>query len=163
MNDVFKKSLHIALFASALVSSLAAHAEPPVMQVAEDDAVMRAAMAKARSALPSFWKSFDKPGRGETAFALKISLMAPSQKVEHIWVNSVKRLPDGRLTGKLDNEPEALPGAKAGDTVTFSDANISDWMFTRKGKIVGNETMRPLLAQMSKEEADALRALMETP
>lgn len=141
----------------------AACAEPPVVQVAEDDAAMRAAMARARATLPTFWSAFEKPAAGETAFSVKVSLMAPTKKVEHIWVNSVKRLPDGKLTGKLDNEPEALPGATAGDAITFSEANVSDWMFTRKGKIVGNETMRPLLARLPVEEADALRKMLEKP
>ncbi len=137
--------------------------EDRVVQVADDDAAIKAAMAKARASLPAFWKAFDKPGPGEAAFNLKVSLMAPSKRIEHVWVNALARAADGKFTGRIDNEPQDMTGAKAGDVVTFSEANISDWMFTRDGKIVGNETMRPLLAHMSKEEADAYRAMLETP
>ena len=35
-------------------------------------------------------------------------------------------------------------------------------MFTRNGKIVGGETIKPLLKAMPKADADALRARMET-
>jgi uncharacterized protein YegJ (DUF2314 family) len=36
-------------------------------------------------------------------------------------------------------------------------------MFMRNGKLVGNETMRPLLKRMPKEQADRYRAMYETP
>ncbi len=45
----------------------------------------------------------------------------------------------------------------------FGDADISDWMFTRNGKIVGGETIKPLLKSLPKADADALRARMESP
>ena len=32
----------------------------------------------------------------------------------------------------------------------FREADISDWMFTRNGKIVGGETIKPLLKAMPK-------------
>jgi len=136
-------------------------AEDRVVQVADDDAAVKAAMAKARASLLTFWKSFEKPGPGEAAFNLKVALMGPSKKVEHVWVKSIRRLANGKFTGKIDNHPQDLPGVKAGDVVTFSEAEISDWMFTRNGKIVGNETMRPLLAHMPRKEADAYRAMLE--
>jgi len=36
-------------------------------------------------------------------------------------------------------------------------------LFMRNGKMVGNETMRPVLKQLPKEEADEYRQIMETP
>ena len=54
-------------------------------------------------------------------------------------------------------------GKRAGDLAEFREADISDWMFLRNGKIVGGETIRPMLKKMSKADADALRARMETP
>jgi uncharacterized protein YegJ (DUF2314 family) len=45
----------------------------------------------------------------------------------------------------------------------FKEADISDWMFMRNGKIVGGETIRPLLKSLPKANADALRAKLETP
>ncbi|MCX7900217.1 MAG: DUF2314 domain-containing protein [Methylocystis sp.] len=152
----------LATFGEALTGPARA-VEEGAVEVAGDDAAMKAAMAKARASLPTFWKSFEKPGPGEAAFNLKVALMAPSKKLEHIWVNSIRRLADGKFAGRIDNTPQELPGVKAGDEVTFSEANISDWMFTRNGKIVGNETIRPMLADMPKDEADAYRAMLEKP
>ncbi len=153
------------LFAALSVMSLGAAraAGDAIVQVAEEDTAVKAAMAKARASLPTFWHAFEKPGPGEAAFNLKVALENKSKQVEHVWVNAIARTAGGKFTGKIDNTPEALAGAKAGDMVTFSQANISDWMFTRNGKIVGNETMRPLLAHMPKEEAEAYRAMLETP
>ena len=64
---------------------------------------------------------------------------------------------------RFANVPVHLPGRHVGDLVTFGDADISDWMFMRNGKIVGCETTRPLLKSMSKADANAFRARLETP
>ena len=53
--------------------------------------------------------------------------------------------------------------ANAGDKVEFTEADISDWMFMRNGKIVGGETIKPTLKSLPKADADALRARMEQP
>ena len=38
----------------------------------------------------------------------------------------------------------------------FTEADISDWMLMRNGKIIGGETIWPLLKSMPKADADAL-------
>ena len=43
------------------------------------------------------------------------------------------------------------------------ETDISDWMYLRNGKIVGGETIKPLLKAMPKADANALSARMETP
>ena len=46
-----------------------------VINVADDDPQMLAAIAKARETLPQFWTVFDKPARGESGFSItKIEL-----------------------------------------------------------------------------------------
>ena len=87
----------------------------------------------------------------------------PPNNGEHIWIAEVKKLPDGRYSGRFANAPVHLPGRHIGDLVAFGEADISDWMFMRNGKIVGGETIRPMLKSMPKAEAAALRARMETP
>ena len=54
------------------------------------------------------------------------------------------------------------PGKHEGELAEFTEADISDWMFMRNGKIVGGETIRPLLKSMpkaddSRQDGDALR------
>jgi Uncharacterized protein conserved in bacteria (DUF2314) len=51
------------------------------------------------------------------------------------------------LFAKVRQRARDLPGKKAGDVTEFKEADISDWRFTRNGKIVGGET-RPLLKAM---------------
>jgi hypothetical protein len=63
----------------------------------------------------------------------------------------------------INNEPVYAKQVKAGERYEFGDAEISDWLFMRNGKMVGNETMRPLLKQLPQEEADEYRRIMETP
>mgnify|MGYP001254161510 CR=1 FL=1 len=67
------------------------------------------------------------------------------------------------LTGTINNKPALVKSVRTGQTYEFTEDRISDWLFMRKGKMVGNETMRPLLARMPTEEADAYRAMLETP
>jgi len=78
-------------------------------------------------------------------------------------LSKVRKLAGGLYSGRFANAPVHFPGRRIGDLVTFKDADISDWMFMRNGKIVGRETIKPLLKSMPKADADALRARMETP
>jgi Uncharacterized protein conserved in bacteria (DUF2314) len=75
----------------------------------------------------------------------------------------MKQTADGGYSGRFANAPRDLPGRKAGEVALFGEADISDWMFMRNGKIVGGETIRPLLKSLPKADADALRARLETP
>jgi len=120
-------------------------------------------LADMRAALPTFWASYDAPKPSETGHSLKVRFPNPKNNGEHIWIAEVKKTADGRYSGRFANAPRDLPGKKAGDVAEFREADISDWMFTRNGKIVGGETIKPLLKAMPKADADALRARMETP
>lgn len=78
-------------------------------------------------------------------------------------MGDVKKLSDGTYSGRFDNQPRDLPGKSGGDLAEFRQSAISDWMFIRNNKIVGGETIKPLLKSMPKAEANALRARMERP
>jgi uncharacterized protein YegJ (DUF2314 family) len=137
--------------------------QSPVVNVPSADVEMAAAIAKARATLPTFWASYENPKPSETGHSLKVRFRYRTVDGEHIWMADVKKLADGRYSGRFANEPRYLPGKRAGDLVEFGEADISDWMFLRNGKIVGGETIRPLLKSLPKADADALRARMETP
>jgi uncharacterized protein YegJ (DUF2314 family) len=165
------KCVVAAVIAAALAllgsptTDLRAQAEDrsPVIDVSSANAEMNAAIAKARATLPTFWASYDAPKPSETGHSLKVRFPNPRTNGEHIWIADVKKIADGRYSGRFANAPRDLPGKKAGDVTEFKEADISDWMFTRNGKIVGGETIRPLLKAMPKADADALRARLETP
>jgi uncharacterized protein YegJ (DUF2314 family) len=137
----------------------------PVIGVPSADAEMNAAIAKAQATLPTFWSSFAKPGNGEERFTLKVRFRVnrPGGALdEHIWVDSIEPLANGKLAGRLANDPRDIEG-KFGDPVEFRSEQISDWMFMRNGKIVGGETIRVLLPRMPKAQADDLREKLEKP
>jgi uncharacterized protein YegJ (DUF2314 family) len=154
----------IAVLGSAIhLMDAAAEDRSPIIDIANGDPEMAAAIAKARATLPAFWASYEAPKAAEAGHSLKVRFPTGGNRGEHIWMAEVKKLPGGRYSGRFANQPRDLPGKRAGDMVQFAEADISDWMYMRNGKIVGGETIRPMLKRMPKADADALRARMETP
>nr|WP_249128203.1 DUF2314 domain-containing protein [Bradyrhizobium lablabi] len=158
----------LAAFVAALGSAIlfmdaAAEQRSTIVDVATGDPEMAAAIAKARATLPAFWASWEAPKSNEDGHSLKVRFPTHGTNGEHIWMAEVKKLPGGRYSGRFANQPRDLPGRRAGDLVEFREAAISDWMYLRNGKIVGGETIRPMLRRMPKAEAEALRARLETP
>jgi uncharacterized protein YegJ (DUF2314 family) len=139
-----------------------AHAET-VIDVPNGDPEMAVAIGKARASLPAFWASYDNPKSSEGGHSLKVRFPYGSNSHEHIWMAEVKKLADGRYSGRFANALVHLPGRRIGDLVEFTEADISDWMFMRNGKIAGGATIWPVLKSMPKAEAAALRARMEMP
>jgi len=135
----------------------------PVIDLSSGNAEMNAAIAKGRATLPTFWASYDAPKSSETGHSLKVRFANPRNNGEHVWMADVKKTADGRYSGRFANAPRDLPGKKAGEVALFTEADISDWMFMRNSKIVGGETIKPMLKLMTKADADTFRARMETP
>src|SRR5262245_25201019 len=123
-----------AAFAAALAvlgsptGNVWAQDRSPVIDVSSGNPEMNAAIAKARGTLPAFWASYDAPKPSETGHSLKARFPKPGSGHEHIWMADVKKIGDGRYSGKFANVPRDLPGKKAGDAAEFKEADISDWM-----------------------------------
>ena len=132
-----------------------------VISVPSDDTEMTAAIAKARAGLSDFWKAHDKPGAGEKDFALKVAVTEKGQ-TEHFWLIDVVRK-DGKLSGTINNDPQFVQSVKPGQRYEFTAEAVSDWLYMRNGRMVGNETMRPLLKRMPKEQAASYKAMYEKP
>lgn len=145
----------ILLFLFPVNSPIAIGQGGPIT-VPGDDEEMNVAIEKARRRLPWFMAQLAKPGAGESGFAVKVQLPVINHETdvngEHIWVINIEIDPEGNLSGDIDNDPQHLSGLKAGDRLVFTIDEITDWMFLRNGKIVGNETRRALLKFMSPEE-----------
>ena len=150
----------VALTAIA-VSPVTFAAEDKVIMVESDDAEMSAAIAKARSTIGEFWRQFEESDAGVSDFALKVRI-EDRNGVEFFWLTDIER-DQGKYSGKIDNDPGIVKNVKFGQRYSFADGDIADWSFMRNGKIVGNETMRPLLKHMSAEEAAGYRDMLETP
>lgn len=158
------RRLFLAAFAVLTLTAatpLAALAQSTLMLVPNGDPDMAAAITKARANLPTFWKAFEHPGAGEEGFALKVAIQ-DGDDVEHFWLMNIARDGD-KLSGTINNEPGVVRNVRNGGRHAFTAAQISDWLFMRNGKMVGNETMRPLLKRMPKAQADGYRAMYETP
>ncbi len=136
-------------------------ASDEVILVPEDDPKMAAAIAKARGTIATFWRSFEKPGPGEGSYALKVGI-SDKGHVEFFWLTDIERKASA-FVGTINNEPATVRSVKLNQRYTFTQAEIVDWLFMRHGKMVGNETMRPLLDQMPKDQAERYRAMYEKP
>jgi len=168
LSQPIKWAISAVVTAVALFGVLTLRPDPEVevadrvISVADTDTEMNAAIARARATLPLFWASYDAPKRTETEHSLKVRFPTAGND-EHIWMSPVKKLPGGEYAARFADTPHNLPGKRLGDLAEFKDADISDWMFMRNGKIVGGETIKPLLKSMPKADADALRARLEQP
>ena len=157
------RTLHITLVILAVVLALftACSKRDKVINVADDDPEMLAAIAKARDTLPEFWKVFDKPEHGESGFSLKVKI-TDKRGAEHFWVTDLQKQ-DGKIMGTINNDPDIVASVKLGDRIEVPEADISDWLYMRDDKMVGNETIRPLLKKMPADEAKKLKSIMANP
>jgi uncharacterized protein YegJ (DUF2314 family) len=149
------------IVAAVLATTACASDSDPVYGVAADDPEMNEAIAQARASLPQFWEAFESRQGGASDFALKVRI-EDSDAIEHFWVIDLERT-NGKVTGVINNDPETVANVKLGDVISIRDEAISDWLYMRNGKMVGNHTLRPLLSQMPKDEADQLRSMLADP
>ena len=157
-----RTSLIVAVLLGMLLSTLAACSNrDKAVMVEGDDPEMAAAIAKARSTLPHFWQVFDNRERGESKFSLKVEIK-DERGSEFFWVIDLERR-DGKTTGAINNDPNVVAGVKLGDRIEIPEADIADWLYMRDGKMIGNETLKPLLKRMPAEEAARFKSLMADP
>jgi uncharacterized protein YegJ (DUF2314 family) len=118
--------------------------------VDDDDRGMAAAIRRARRTIDVFLEALAHPKRGDRDFGIK-ALFATKTRREHLWVNDPTW--DGRcFVGRLGNDPEIIRKLAAGDRCKVELARLSDWMFVRRSKLVGGETIRLLRKRMTPYE-----------
>ena len=160
-----------ALFGSAVLAGFAVAAQERAVETKDKtivyragDPEMAAAVEKARQTLPDFWRMFAAPEGDVGQFALKVAVGDPGVNItEHFWLGSLKTLDDGRIEGTINNVPNHVKSVKHGQRYAFKTDDITDWMFYRRGKIVGGHTIRPLLKRLPRERADQIRRMLEDP
>ena len=139
----------------------AAFAEDKIISVPNEDAAMNAAIAKARARLPDFWEKLANPPTGTEGYSVKVAIR-DGDRTEHFWTSDIERTGE-RISAVIANEPQTVTTVREGQRIDVPEADISDWMFMRNGKVVGNETLRVLLDYMPDEEAAQYRAVLEEP
>ncbi len=103
---------------------------------------IESAQQKARTTLPDFWKKLKAPASGEKNFALMIK-----HQGGHMWLGGISRN-GNQITGIVDKEltdMEDAKGLKLGQSVSIAEKDIVDWLYTRNGRIVGNQSLRVLI------------------
>jgi uncharacterized protein YegJ (DUF2314 family) len=141
----FSASIVMALIWLCASFAAAGAGGPPAIRLPGNDAEMSAA----------------NPAANERGFAVKLAI-SDGDLTEYFWLVDLKR--DGHeISGAIGNEPALIGIVKLGERVRFSEEEIADWSYVRGAKMVGNETMRPLLRRMSRSQAEQLESLYETP
>jgi uncharacterized protein YegJ (DUF2314 family) len=65
--------------------------------------------------------------------------------------------------GTINNDPNTVTNVKLGERIEIPEADITDWLYMRDGKMVGNRTLKPLFKQMPTAEVERLKILMADP
>jgi uncharacterized protein YegJ (DUF2314 family) len=159
------KSLVCALFAALLILAAPAAVvaqDSSYIKVPNEDQEMNEAKDKARASLAHFWEKFANPGPDDSGFSIKVALPYGRNNTEHIWTRDIERK-DGKISAVINNTPRDVKTVRLGQRIDVADAQISDWMYMRAGKIVGNYTMRPLLKRMPPQDAARYRAMLADP
>ncbi|HKY87346.1 MAG TPA: DUF2314 domain-containing protein [Pseudorhodoplanes sp.] len=115
-----------------------------IVIVAKNDPAMAATMQKARDSLDGFLKLAATPPAGASSFSVKVAIR-DGNDAEYFWITPFT--PKGEtFSGKLNNSPRTVRRSmKLGDTLTFTKAEIVDWMYVDKGGMKGNYTACALM------------------
>lgn len=110
----------------------------PIIEISDDDPLMRQAVEKARESWPSFVAAF------ETQAGENFSVKAPvryEDLMEYIWI-AVRALEAGRIYGELGNDPGNLGPLKFGSKVVVPLEELNDWAYVdRDGNFQGGFTI----------------------
>jgi uncharacterized protein YegJ (DUF2314 family) len=120
--------------------------------VAKSDPTMARAMSKARQTLPDFLNVATAPRPGMKGFAVKVAIRE-GDSAEYFWITPFTDK-DGEFSGAINNTPRQVHSVKLGQTVTFNQSEIVDWMYMDGDKMKGNYTACALLKSASKQEVE---------
>ncbi|NRA72723.1 MAG: DUF2314 domain-containing protein [Gammaproteobacteria bacterium] len=140
------------LILSFISTSVSARDENEIMNVHETDNEMNNAMLTANNSLPTFIDRFKKPQEGDSNFALKVMVL-DEYGVEHFWVTDIT-ITKNEYQGYISNEPRTVKAVTNGQKVTFDSDIVTDWSYDHKGIKQGAFTLKVLIKNMPKEQAD---------
>lgn len=152
------KRLLILFALACMVTPQVLSAQDRVTPVDSDDRAMNSAIKEARRQLPHFWATFGAPKHGETDFCLKVKI-EDRNGVEHFWCTDIERS-DGRIWGVIANDPTVVERVSAGQRVSIEEKQISDWLYFRDGKMIGNYTLRVLMKTAPESERRQLEEML---
>ena len=121
------------------------HPKPPrdeVGVVPSDDAVMRAAIDKARETLPHFVNALKMPKAPGRRFSVKAYFVEGGLS-EHMWLTDLT-VEGGNIRGVVANFPQCVKRPRFRQRVTIAHDQITDWMIEEDGQIQGGFTTQVL-------------------
>lgn len=143
-------SVWVAVTAAAAGSLLEGAERDELHWVEEDDAVMNAAIARARATLPGFFEKATHPRIHQRQFSLKVRVLLGDGRSEYLWVRQFANKDDDFI-GIVSNIPRMVPGLKEDGILVFAREDISDWMYLEGGRMIGNFTMCAMLTSSPSE------------
>jgi len=126
-----------------------------VISVEHDSPEMADAVRKARASLGAFFALAENPRTGMGVFSVKMGLPTPRGK-EYIWAKLLRR-ENGRVVAQIDNTPRWTTRFHEGQTITFSEAHIIDWLYVDGDRLKGNFTSCAINKMVSAAEAEAMQ------
>ena len=140
----------------------------PVVEFAANDQTMNDAQAEAQRHLPNFFgAALDANGASKPDTFVKVAFPVDQgdMSVEVVWVSAFTKS-GASMTGRLSNDPVAMPGLSAGSSVSFSEDMVRDWILpSPDGRAWGHYTTRVIAAQSQDEnfQAQISQILMPDP
>lgn len=157
MRKLFPVILALALLLAAC-NPVPAGEQGNVIQVANDDAAMNAAIQRAQDTLPQFIDALQYPNSPDLYFSIKVEYPYGSgNAAEHLWVGNLA-YNGGRFTGLMANEPVYIDNVQMGDSVVVDPKDVSDWMIVDGEQFYGGFSIYVLRATMTDSEREKFDA-----
>jgi uncharacterized protein YegJ (DUF2314 family) len=125
------------------MAALCSSGNPPVIGTEADDPALLAAAAEARRRWPEFTAAFHSGDKSCERFTVKAPFVTSKDGVEWMWIEVVSML-NGKIQGAVGNDPVDVPGVQLGSPVEVDQDQIQDWLYLRKGTVVGCFTAKAL-------------------
>jgi len=125
-----------------------------IVNVAKSDPDMAAAMRRARATLPEFLALADAPRPGMSGFSVKVAVHE-GDRTEYFWIFPFARKEAG-FSGTLNNRPRIVRNVQFGQSLSFAESDIVDWLYQDGDKMKGSFTTCAILKHEPRREADAL-------
>jgi uncharacterized protein YegJ (DUF2314 family) len=124
--------------------------ENEIVGVDGSDQEMQAAVSAAKASLGDFLHAFRSTQDDLGRFLVKVRIVE-NGKAEHIWMADLD-LSSEPFSGTLANEPR-LPGLKYLSQYTFTQDQITDWMYIEDRELFGGYTTKLLLQRQTANKA----------
>lgn len=127
-------------------------APPEVILPRRSDPEMEQAITRARSELPAFIETLQKPGELQVNFSIKAKFTEGDED-EMLWITPTG-YDNNTFHGTVETEPLYLKNIQAGQSVEVPAENVADWMYVEEGRLIGGYTIRVTRSRLSGQELE---------